>query len=162
MSLHIGFAAMRITTPIHKKNYEVVFYFSFSGPWKQRKICNILLIFSCIMHILYIFIAWFSYWWFINKISASITCSKLTINIRGRCEICSKLLKTPEWCWWCCSVVFIITVNFEQVNVGWDEAGSQILTSCNSLKSVRKIEYRMVSQTNKLSLNSLKVWKFAV
>ena len=36
-------------------------------------------------------------------------------NSRTRCEICSKsTIKTPEWCHWRCSGVFI--VNFEQVN----------------------------------------------
>ena len=36
-------------------------------------------------------------------------------NSRTRCEICSKsTIKTPDWCPWRCSGVFI--VNFKQVN----------------------------------------------
>ena len=36
-------------------------------------------------------------------------------NFRKRCVICSKLtLKTPEWCYWCRSGVFI--VNFEHIS----------------------------------------------
>ena len=37
------------------------------------------------------------------------------INNRARCEICSKLtIKTPEWCYWHRSAVFI--VNFEHIS----------------------------------------------
>ena len=38
-------------------------------------------------------------------------------STRKRREICSKLLKTPEWRQWCRSGVFI--VDFQQMNVSW-------------------------------------------
>ena len=54
----------------------------------------------------------------INFLVIPIPSGNYNRNTRARCEICSKLTKTPERHHWC----FI--VNFEQVNAGWDTNSS--------------------------------------
>ena len=58
-------------------------------------------------------------------------------NTRTRCEMSWKLtIKTPEWCHWHCSGVFI--VNFEQVKASWEQTFNLRLHHLNNLNHNNK------------------------